>query len=116
MGLFDSNSFDFNLDNVTWGADAASPLSDVSYGSQPMESYTPTGTGSGTFISADWQQGILGGLQTALNYAITRDAYKNGLPINGVAAATQQQVVVQQKQTNGMFLLLCAVGLVLVLK
>jgi len=113
MDLF-GNSFDFNLDNVTWGADAGSPLSDVSYGSPAMESYTPTGTGSGTFIDSGWQQAIVGGLQTALNYAIVRDSYKNGVPLAG--QATQQQVVVQRQQTNGIFLLVCGLAAILVLK
>lgn len=103
------------LDDYTAGADVTSPLSDVSNSSPAMQTYTATGTGSGVFIDSGWQNAIMGGLQTALNYAIKRDAYDHGM-IPQAGAATAQQVVVQQRQTNGIFLMLCAVGAILVLK
>lgn len=105
----------FDLSDYTAGADAAAPLADVSNSSPAMSTYTTTGTGSGVFVDSGWQNALLGGLTTALNYAIKRDAYDHGM-IPAAGAATAQQVVVQQKQTNGLFLLLLVIGAVVVLK
>lgn len=67
---------DFNLNDVTYGADVSSPLPDVSWSSPAMESSTPTGTGSGQFIDTSTQNALLGGLNNVLNWAIQRDALK----------------------------------------
>lgn len=106
--------FAYAIDDYSAGADITSPLTDVSNGAQDMQTYTATGNGSGVFIDSGWQNAIMGGLQTALNYAIKRDSYQQGIPQAG--AATAQQVVVQQKQTNVIFIGLCVLGAVLVLK
>lgn len=113
-GTFDGG---FDLAAITGGADAASPLSDVSNGAEPMQSYTPTGNGSGVFIDTSLQNQIFGGLSKVMDYAMQRDAYqmRANLPL-GVNGATGQQLQVQRKQTNGMFLMLCGVGLFLALK
>jgi len=67
---------DFNLNDVTYGADVSSPLPDVSWSSPDMESSTPTGTGSGQFIDTATQNALLGGLDKVLNWAIQRDTAK----------------------------------------
>ena len=106
----------FNLDDITAGADDASPLGDVSQSSMPMQTYTNTGNGSGVFIDTSWQQSIFGGLSKVVDYAIKRDAYSMGMSVQaGQAGTTGQQLIVQKKQTNGMFLLLLAVGAFVVL-
>ncbi len=107
----------FNLDDYTAGADAASPLTDVSYSDEPMQTYTPTGNGSGVFLDSSLQNTILGGLSKVVDYAIKRDAYNMGMQMPvGVGGATGQQLQVQRKQTNGLFLLLCGLGVYLVVK
>jgi hypothetical protein len=110
-----SSMSQFNLDDYTAGADNASPLSDVSNGDAPMQSYTATGNGTGAFLDTSAQNAIFGGLSRVLDYALRRDAYQMGMPLNN-AAATQQQVQIQRKQSNGMFLLLCGVGVYLAVK
>jgi hypothetical protein len=105
----------FNLDDYTAGADNASPLSDVSNGDSPMQTYTPTGNGTGVFLDTGWQNAIFGGLSKVVDYAIKKDAYNMGIPLNN-AAVTSQQALVQRNQSNGLFLLLCGVGVYLVLK
>lgn len=113
-GTFDGG---FDLAAITGGADAASPLTDVSNGGEPMQTYTATGNGSGVFIDSSLQNQIFGGLSKVLDYAIKRDAYQMGMQMPvGQGGSTGQQLMVQRKQTNGMFLLLCGVGLFMVLK
>jgi hypothetical protein len=104
----------FDLGVVTYGADDASPLGDVSNGAPAMQTYTNTGNGSGVFVDTSWQNAIIGGLSKVVDYAIKKDAYSMGGPLAN--QATGQQVMVQQRQTNGTFLLLCAVGAFMLLK
>ena len=85
---------------------------DVSEGAPAMETSTPTGNGTGQF---NWQ-GLLGGsLQAGLNYAIQRDQIKMGMAAPMGQPTTHQQVQVQAKQTNFLFLLGCGVVAYLVL-
>lgn len=112
-GTFDGG---FDLGAITGGADASSPLSDVSNGAEPMQSYTATGNGSGVFLDTSMQNTILGGLSKVVDYAIRRDAYSMGMAMPAGQASTGQQLIVQRKQTNGMFLLLIGLGAFLVLK
>ena len=114
-----TGSFDggFDLGAITGGADAESPLGDVSNGAPSMQTYTPTGTGSGVFVDTSWQNQMFGGLSKVVDYAIKRDARTmDRLGPNSQGATGQQQMQVQRKQTNTMFLLLCGVGLFLALK
>lgn len=105
----------FNLDDYTAGADAASPLPDVSNGWAPMTTSTPTGNGSGQFLDTSTQNLIFGGLKSVLDYAIKRDQYQMGMALPGMQATTSQQVLQQQgKQTNFLFLALCGLGIFLV--
>lgn len=78
-----------DLDAIMKGSDSPAPLTDVSWSSPAMESYTPTGTGSGQFIDTQTQNTLLGGLTSVLNYALQRDAIK-------IQASTQQQLAGNQ--------------------
>ena len=71
-----SSISNFDLDGLMYGSDRPAPLPDVSWSSPPMESYTPTGTGSGQFIDTTTQNALLGGLDKVLNWAIQRDTAK----------------------------------------
>lgn len=105
----------FDMGQYTAGAATSSPLADVSNSSEDMQSYTATGNGSGQFLDTSTQNQIFGGLSKVLDYALQRDAYK--MQMNAQlqqGPATQQQVVVQGKQTNFMFLALCGLGIYLV--
>lgn len=77
---------------------------DVSMGDAPMQSWTPTGNGSGEFISASTQQSILGGLQSVLNYAMMRDQQKMtavGGPVQ--VGAARAQVTARQENDKRLF-------------
>lgn len=107
----------FDLSDITSGADNPAPLGDVSNGWTSMDTSTPTGNGSGVFVDTSWQNQIFGGLSKVVDYAIKRDAYTMGMSMPvGQGGSTGQQLLVQRKQTNGLFLLLAGVGLFLVLK
>lgn len=80
---------DFSLNEITYGADTASPLPDVSWSSPAMESSTPTGTGSGVFMDSSLQNALLGGLDKALNWAIARDTAKINQQTQNQLAGTQ---------------------------
>lgn len=85
---------------------------DVSEGWPAMETSTPTGTGTGQF---NWE-GLLGNsLAAGLQYAIQRDQFQMGMAAPMGQPTTQQQVQVQAKQTNFLFLLGCGVVAYLVL-
>lgn len=113
MDDFTSGNGWFDLSGVLSGADQASPLPDVSNGAPAMETYTPTGNGSGVFVDTSWQNQIFGGLNKVLDYAVQRDAYRMGaLPtIPGTYGATSQQVYQQRRSQNGLMLLLLGVGI-----
>jgi len=119
MSDFDYSSMEnmWDLSQLTSDALAVSPLGDVSNGAENMQSYTPTGNGSGVFLDTTSQNQIFGGLGKVLDYALQRDAYKIGMasPLNG-RPTTQQQVQIQQKQGNFLFLALCGIGIYLMVK
>jgi len=105
----------FNLDAFLEGSDTTSPLDDNAWGDTAMETSTPTGNGSGAFLDSGWQNQIFGGLSKVVDYAIQRDAVKMQAKLPQVyQPATAQQVQVQGKQTNFMFLALCGLGIYLV--
>lgn len=102
---FLSSISDFDLDS--------SPVyDDVSYGAPAMETSTPTGNGTGEF---NWG-GLLGGaLAAGVQYAIQRDQQKMNMTMQMGQPTTQQQVQVQGRQTNFMFIAGCGLVLYLVL-
>lgn len=106
----------FDLDEITAGVNVTSPRADNSWGAPAMETHTPTGNGSGVFMDSSWQQTIFGGLSKVVDYAIQRDAIKMQMNQPYYQPATQQQVQVQGKQTNFLFLALCGLGIYLVAK
>lgn len=59
-----------------FGEDTGGVLSDVSNGAPDESPTTPTGTGTGYYVPPAWESGLLGGITTALNYAIVRDQAK----------------------------------------
>jgi len=118
MSIFDEGMNDaFDLSQLTSDALNTSPLGDVSDGAENMQSYTATGNGTGVFLDTSAQNSIFGGLSKVLDYALQRDAYKMGMTssVNG-RPSTQQQVLVQGKQTNVMFLALCGLGIYLLVR
>lgn len=70
-----------------------SPLADNSYGGQDMQASTP-GTGGGEYFSFD---SIMGGLKTAVNYAILRDQQKLARSPENLVYARQSMAVEQQQ-------------------
>lgn len=115
----------FNLDAVMEGSDRPAPLPDVSWASQPMESYTPTGNGSGQFIDTATQNGIFGTLDKVLNWAIQKDSAKiqqdTQLQLadrQGNSVNTMLGYQAQQAQANRKLMLmgLMAAGLFLVMR
>lgn len=107
-----SSISEFNLDDYTAGADTASPLADNSWGSEPMQTSTPTGNGTGVYVDTGWQNAILGGINKALDYAIKKDQYQMGMSLPGMQPGNSQQVLAQQrKQTNFLFLGLVGIGI-----
>lgn len=98
-------SFDTGFGDVdpytSFGAGGyAKVLTDVSFSSPPEQPNTPTGNGSGQFVSSDWQGAVLGGLQTALNYAIYRDQQKMTAVAQAPVQQAQLQTQVAQVQHN----------------
>lgn len=97
-----------DLSTITDGADMATPLHDVSDGSQDMQSYTPTGNGSGEWVgfSDKTTDRLWGGLDKVLNYALIRD----NMQMQRVPTASQQiqqgTLAVQRQQSNNSGLLL----------
>lgn len=69
---------------------------DVSYSSADEQPYTPTGNGTGVFMSGNDSAGFWGTLQGALQYAIVRDqqkmtaVYGPALPQLGQSAVSVQ--------------------------
>ena len=118
MDFFGNNGgYSFNLESLMGGADQATPLPDVSMGGEDMQTSTPTGNGTGVFVDSTMQQSIFGGLSKVLDYALQRDAYKMNVQRNlQYQPAVQQQVQVQAKQTNFLFLAGCAVVVYLLVK
>ena len=106
---------DFNLNDVTYGADVSSPLPDVSWSSPAMESSTPTGTGSGQFIDTSTQNALLGGLNNVLNWAIQRDALKiqqdTKMQLAGTQYATTNNALGYQAQQSAANRKLLMIGL-----
>lgn len=96
------------LDSISYfpGLDSPfSPLPDVSTSAPPMTSSTPTGNGTGEWLSADWQKFLIGGLQTGLNYAIQRDQAQIAADTAAnlsyyQAASAQANVGYQAQQAN----------------
>lgn len=115
----------FNLDAVMAGSDSPAPLPDVSWASQPMESYTSTGNGSGQFIDTATQNGIFNLLDKGLNWAIQKDSAKiqqdTQLQLadrQGNSVNTMLGYQAQQAQANRKLMLLglMAAGLFLVMR
>ena len=83
---------------------AVAPLADVSQSSAPMSGSTTTGTGTGEWISADWQKFLINGLQTGINYSIAKDqqqiAADTAKNLSYNAAAVQQANVGYQAQAS----------------
>lgn len=117
MDLLNSiSNFDYDLGKLTYGADRPTPLGDVSMGEPAMTTNTATGNGTGVFQAYDWGTAIGGGLSKVLDYAIRRDEIKLGIAAPLGQPTTSQQVQVQGKQTNVIFLLLLALGVYVVVK
>jgi hypothetical protein len=92
-------------------------LPDVSYGAPPMETSTSTGNGFGDFFDSKAGGALLGGLTTALNYAMFRDQQKYTAVANAPQQAVQQQVAVQQVRNNNLLLWAAiAAGLIFLVK
>ncbi len=84
---------------------------DVSYGSEPEQPSTPTGNGTGKFLSGGDSAGFWGTLQTALQYAIVRDQQKMTAVYGpGMPAPGQASVTVQAQADRRMFTLLLIGG------
>lgn len=103
----------FNLNELLYGSDKPVPRDDVSYGSEPMETSTPTGNGTGQF---NWENLIGKTLETGLQYAIVRDQQKMGNFAPLGQPTTQQQVQVQGRQNNFLFFALCGLGVYLLVR
>jgi hypothetical protein len=86
---------------------------DVSYSSEPEQPSTPTGNGTGAFLSGSDSAGFWGTIQNALQYAIVRDqkkmtaVYGPGMPVQGQASVT-----VQAQADRRMFTLLLIGGVI----
>lgn len=92
-------------------------LPDVSYGAPPMETSTSTGNGFGDFFDSKAGNFVLGGLSTALNYAMYRDQRQFTAVANAPQQAVQQQVAVQQVRNNNLLLWAAiAAGLIFLVK
>lgn len=86
------NSFDY----------ARTPITVPSNALQSMQPVAPSSSGAWTSLFQD-------GLKLGINYAIAKDAAKNGIPAPGQAAATPTaQVYAQQQQTSLVTLLILA--------
>lgn len=93
-------------------AGAVDPVrTDVSYSGEDMQTSTATGNGSGVFLDSGWQNALFGAIPKVVDYALQRDAVKMGMVAPMGQPTTQQQVQVQGKQTNFMFLALCGLGI-----
>lgn len=98
-------SFDTGFGDVdpytSFGAGGfAEVRTDVAWSSPAEQPSTPTGNGSGQFVSSDWQGAIIGGLQTALNYALYRDQQKMTAVAQAPVQQAQLQTQVAQVQHN----------------
>lgn len=106
---------DFNLSDVTYGADVSSPLPDVSWSSPDMQPYTPTGNGSGQFIDTATQNGIFGLIDRAMNYAIQRDTAKiqqdTAFQLAGTQYASTNNALSYQAQQSAANRKLLVIGL-----
>lgn len=94
---FDTGFGDVDLYSTFGAGGYANVNTDVSNSSPAEQPRTPTGNGSGQFVSQDWQGALFGGLQTALNYALLRDQQKmtavSQAPVQAAQLQTQQQQV-----------------------
>ena len=109
MGYGSSSSLGFgsgDRDSDPYNAlgTGAAVLPDVSWSSPAMETSTATGNGFGDFFDSKAGGALLGGLQTALNYAIYRDQRQFTAVANAPQQAVQQQVAVQQVRNNNLLL------------
>jgi hypothetical protein len=100
-----------DLSTITNGADMSTPLGDVSNGADPMQSSTPTGTGSGVFLDTNTQNAIFGSLNNVLNYALYRDSVQ--MQRNPTALQTGTLALQQQKAKSSNLLIWIAAGVLL---
>ena len=121
MSQFDNflgfGSSDYDSDPYNTLGTGATVLPDVSWSSPAMETSTSTGNGFGDFFDSKAGNFVLGGLNTALNYAIYRDQQKYTAVANAPQQAVQQQVAVQQVRNNNLLLWAAiAAGLIFLVK
>lgn len=125
MATFDYFGSISHLDDLMYGADTASPLTDVSWSSPAMESSTPTGTGSGQFLDTTTQNALFGSLDKVLNWAIQRDTAKiqqdTQMQLGGMQYASTNNALgyqAQQSAANRKLLVMgmLAAGLFLVMR
>ena len=121
MGQFDNflgfGSSDYDSDPYNALGTGAAVLPDVSYGAPAMETSTATGNGFGDFFDSKAGGALLGGLTTALNYAMFRDQQRYTAVANAPQQAVQQQVAVQQVRNNNLLLWAAiAAGLIFLVK
>lgn len=118
MGQFDNfpgfGSSDYDSDPYNTLGAGGTVVQDVAWGAPAMETSTATGNGFGDFFDSKAGGALLGGLQTALNYAMFRDQQKYTAVANAPKQAVQQQVAVQQVRNNNL-LLWAAIGAGLIL-
>ena len=121
MSQFDSflgfGSSDYDSDPYNALGTGAAVLPDVSWSSPAMETSTSTGNGFGDFFDSKAGNFVLGGLNTALNYAMYRDQRQFTAVANAPQQAVQQQVAVQQVRNNNLLLWAAiAAGLIFLVK
>ena len=108
MGQFDNflgfGSSDYDSDPYNALGAGGTVVQDVSYGAPAMETSTATGNGFGDFFDSKAGNFVLGGLNTALNYAMYRDQRQFTAVANAPQQAVQQQVAVQQVRNNNLLL------------
>ena len=118
MGQFDNflgfGSSDYDSDPYNTLGSGGTVAQDVAWGAPAMETSTATGNGFGDFFDSKGGAALLGGLSTALNYAMFRDQQKYTAVANAPQQAVQQQVAVQQVRNNNL-LLWAAIGAGLIL-
>ncbi|SFV12804.1 hypothetical protein [Pseudoduganella namucuonensis] len=90
---------------------------DNSQGAAPMTTYTPTGGGSGEYVSPALSNWFAGTIDKAMNYAMVRDQQK----MSGVATAPIRAVQTQAAQARAtdsrlLFWLLIGAGVFYVVK
>jgi hypothetical protein len=88
----------------------AEVVTDVSYSSPDEQPSTPTGNGTGTFLSGSNNATFWGTLQTARQYAIVRDQQKMTAVYGPAGPATGQAAVTVQAQADRRMLTMLLIG------